>query len=265
MAKLPSSSRSGIHAMLQGFSFYTMKGVEGVIMRRKGGPKRSGAASGGEIEELNRREFAIRARSVFFINSALRCHKELGDFNFAGSLNGLMRKVQVSDKVNDLGQRGVFLSKNKDILKGFSLNEKYLFDAAVRYPVTARINKAELSAQVHIPAIVPGINFHTQVKYPYFCFRLGLGGIPDVFMIGSENNTLNLGRQHFDNCVIDTNWQPLKEGSKAIDMELKLDSLPPDVDSTLILTVGFCFGQIQTQDRIVQVPKVGSAKVLELA
>lgn len=161
MAKIPASSKAAIDALMNGLSFYTMRGVDKVIIRRKGGPKKSAIRRSPKFRNVrySQNEFKIRARVVRYIRRAMIYQRLLADHNFSGALNGLMRKVQVLDNVNDLGQRGVFLSHHKEVLKGFSLNKDYHFDAVVRYPVKAEINREGLSALVHIPAIIPGVNF----------------------------------------------------------------------------------------------------------
>ena len=266
MAKIPASSKAAMDALMNGLSFYTMRGVDKVIIRRKGGPKKSAMRKSPKFTKVrySQSEFKIRARSVRYVRTAMIYQKLFADYNFAGPLNALMRKVQVLDKVNDLGQRGVFLSRHKEVLTGFSLNKNNIFDAVVRYPVKAEINREGLSALVHIPAIIPGVNFFSQNKYAYYRFRVTLGVIPDVSWSKHGPVVRDNSNNAHPHGMRDTVWFPVKKGSPEMEIGIRLDGKVLADDCTMMLTIGVCYGVVQDKDDIVQAPRAGCAKVLEV-
>lgn len=257
MAKLP------LNVFSSGYSIYTMRGVEGMVMRRKGIKKKAPEPS--SIQGLNNKEFAIRARAVKHVRSAMTFHWMLADYNCSGPMNALMKNLQVRDKESEFGNRGIYFSRHKEVLKGFSLNRYYLFDSAIRYPVTATINKQNLSALVHLPAIIPGINFFPQSGNPFFCLRAGLGSIPDILAPDEYSKKWSFGTDDFEKQSKDTSWYSVKQGCPAMDIEVRLKSAPPEMEFSLLLTIGLCFGELKDQEEIGQATRTGCAKVLEVA
>ena len=149
-------------------------------------------------------------------------------------------------------------------MKGFSLNKNNIFDAVVRYPVKAEINREGLSALVHIPAIIPGVNFFSQAKHAYFRFRVTLGVIPDVSWSKHGPVVEDNSSDAHPRGMRDTDWFPVKKGAPEMEIEIKLNSKPLTDDCTMMLTIGICYGVVQDRDDIVQVPRTGCAKVLEV-
>ncbi len=287
MARAIAGPGAGFQGSVDDLSFYKMRGVEGTIVRRKGGPSRDQVKqlSTMELTRRNNSEFGGRAKTAQYIMRALYHHKSLADYNIAGPLNALMRPIQELDKEGTWGQRSVRLSTNPHILKGFSLNRNNPFDAAIRYPIEYVLNRNAVTAVVEIPHLRPGINFFAPEKYPWFSVIVSLGIVPDL--VFTKNNVpVPKGYDSFTSAearssihaympahhdyskleitppCIGTIWRPVKQGCPTTPLELRHAFVPPDDHFTLVLTIGIMYGIQQDAQTIEQARYAGAAKVL---
>lgn len=266
MAKAFGGIGNGLRGNIDGLSFYTMKGVEGTIVRRSSGHTKEKKNKDPKLRnfKLAGDDFAGRACMSKYLIGALTHQRPMADYNISGPLIALMKPVQELDSVSDFGVRNVRLTAYPHIIKGFSLNKNHTLDSVIRFPVTGTIDRETLSAKVQFPELVPGINFAPPVKQPYYAFRISLAVVPDVIY--------NLGRytathpDYLTNGVwsVDSSWFSLQEGSQALDMEVNIVVPPPDTNFTLMLAAGIMYGELKALDRIGQVKHAGSAKVLEV-
>jgi hypothetical protein len=266
MAKAQGGLGDGLRGKIDGLSFYTMKGVEGTIVRRSSGHTKEKKNTDPKLRnfKLAGEDFSGRARMSKFLMGAFAHQKPMADYNIAGPLIALMKPVQELDGEGDYGARNVKLTAYPHVIKGFSFNKNNTLDTVIRFPVTGTIDRETLSAKVQFPELVPGINFAPSVKQPYYAFRISLAVVPDIIF--------NQGRHtptHPDypiNCAksVDSEWFSLQEGSKALEMEVNTIITPPDTNFTLILVAGILYGELKALERIGQVRHAGSAKVLEV-
>jgi hypothetical protein len=244
-----------------------MRGVEGIVLRSKGGASKQKIKKSPAFE-LTRRlnsEFSGRSTASSWIMNMLFPLKALADYNIAGPLNALTKPVQMLDKESELGSRHILLSKNPAVLEGFSLNHQSPFESIVRAPLSAIVNKETFSAQVTIPALIHGINFMPAEKHPFYSFQVVLGVIPDLV---STPNGYQPAHSAFSNtgpASAATPWLPVAGSAEAITLALKLKTIPPDNAFTLMLSVGIRYGSVKAADTIEQVKYAGSAKVVMAA
>lgn len=280
----------GFTGSLGNLSVYKMKGIDKPIVRRKGGPSKERVKTHPKFEMTRRRnaEFGGRAAASSWIMRALHFHKPMADYNIAGPLNALLRPLQEMDNQNGLGQRSVRVSASPQLLKGFSLNRQNSFDSIVRVPVEyVWVANAGL-VTLHIPALIPGINFFAADKYPWFGIVASLGIIPDiVFTDGSapvlpdhDSYTSADARQviygytpthpwyekldQVPLCMF-TPWHPVKQGIvEEIIVDMQLPYLPPDEHHALMLSIGIAYGIQVDGQTIQQAPYAGAAKILSV-
>lgn len=230
-------------------------------------------------------EFGGRAKAAQSIMRALHYHKALADHNIAGPLNALLSPIQALDIDSWQGQRSIRLSDSPQILKGFSLNHKNPFDAAIRYPIEHALIKEAGAAAVIVPELRPGINLFAPEKYPWFSIIISLGIVPDIIFtqngqpIHSDYDAFTdplakeaLRKYTYTHpgyvdlpitpTVIFTPWSPVKKGLAATLLELKLLQFPPDEHFALVLAIGIMYGIQEDADTIRQAPNAGAAKVL---
>jgi len=262
MAKL--SANFDFTGSLGHVSAYKMHGVEGTILRRKGGASREKVkhSAGMEGTRKGNAEFGGRATAGKWIRRLLYRQTPMAGYNITGAINALMAPIQKLDTESPFGRRHVLLSKSPWLLEGFSLNREKGFDTIVRNPLSWSISRADLSAHIDIPALLPGINFLTSENYPMYSIVASLGIAPDFFY--GEHAYLPSSRDYKEHDMLsaETDWYPVLRGSAATSLEMKLPRIPPDQSFSLVLSIGFRFGEMRDANAIWQVKRAGAAKIL---
>lgn len=249
------------------FTAYRMRGVDGIIVRKKGGASKKRIKKDREFHQtrLLNSEFGGRSAMSKRIMRMLRPVKALADYNIAGPLNALLTPIQLDDPVNDKGKRSVVLSQNQGFLEGFSLNREVVFESIVRAPLTVTVSRETMSAEVIIPALRPDINFKPQGKHPYYAFDAVLGVVPDLFF--SKAGYTPSHKKYVSSLtpvLIQSEWFSCLSGSEAIKLELKHDFIPPDDQFILMLSIGIRYGYPVSGNDIEQVKYAGAAKIVRV-
>jgi hypothetical protein len=247
-------------------SAYRMKGVDKIVVRRKGGAKRD--------KILNDPAFAMPRRymSEFggcstmgkTVRRMMGIQKNLANYNISGPINALLKVVQKQDSISELGKRNICLSKFPGLLEGFSLNEKKTFDSMLRSTLTWSLSRETRSAHVDIPRLMPGVNFFIQNNHPMFSLVLTLGIVPDYFFnagIGEYQPNKGYSMGSGAETVI-TEWLPVTKGMDPLTLEIAEVNTPPDNDHSLLLTIGIRFGAMYGGGIVEWVKDGGAAKVL---
>ena len=266
MAKLKGSFN--FTGKLGNISVYKMWGVDEPVVRIAGGPTNEQIKTLPSCKRVreNNMEMGGCSTAAKWLKYAFWPQKALADYNITGQVNALMRSILYLDTESIRGQRNVLLTKNPRLMEGFSLNRKTTFDSVVRCPLAGTIDRNTLSAQVDIPALIPGINFFGLQSQAVYSIIVVLGIAPDVFY--------DKGRYHpnpdyrANDCKIaESDWYPVLKGSPATTLGIQLDSTPPDQSFSLVLSVGIRYGalrgnSIQDAGSVEQVKRRGCAKIL---
>jgi hypothetical protein len=262
MAKLDGNF--GFNGPLGNVSAYKMRGVDGIILRRKGGASKEKIKTSPKMAGTRQAnaEFGGRANAGKWIRRLLFHQTPMAGYNITGAINALMAPIQQLDTENRQGQRNVVLSKNPRLLEGFSLNREQGFDTIIRNPLSWSISREALSARIELPALLPGINFLTVEKYPMYSIIATLGIAPDFFYTKHGYTPSSRDYHENDMQVAKTDWYPVLQGSPATSLEIKLPNVPPDQSFSLVLSIGLCFGAMQNASTITQVRRAGAAKIL---
>ena len=248
-------------------SAYKMRGVEGIILRRKGGASKEKVKNspGMEGTRNGNTEFGGRAKAGQWIRLMLHEQLLMAGYNVTGAINALMTPIQKLDTVHPHGRRDVVISKNPWLLEGFSLNKEKGFDSFVRNPLTWSVSRDALSARVELPALIPGINLLAADKFPMYSIVASLAIVPDFFytelgFLPSSRyyNPINVGIKS----TVDSGWYPTLQGSPAMPLELKLGATPPDQCFSLMLSIGIRFGAMINANTVQLVKHEGAAKIL---
>jgi len=248
-------------------SAYKRKDSDKIILRGKGGPSKEKIKNDPTLYNVrdNNAEFGGRSKAGKGIRNALAELGRLADHNISASLNTLLRKVQLADKVGLKGERIIELSKHAGLLQGFSFNRKYPFDSVVRIPVQCSIDKEAFSAIFTIPELLPGINLFIPNKSPLFQIKVTLGAVPDclylkeykVYDLPDPTKSIIGNRGS-----IETEWFPSSIGCKMQEIELKLPNPIKASAYTLVAGIGIQYGTLGAGAVIEPVPDAGSAKVI---
>ncbi|WP_341834359.1 hypothetical protein WJU16_15295 [Chitinophaga pollutisoli] len=239
-------------------SIYRQYGSDKVYVRRKGGPTKEQISNHPNFERTrwNNAEFKACTMMTQSIRQALFPLRHLGDPLFTGALNKLAKAIQKTDAA-DLGQRCIYLSRNRHLLQGFPLNLLHPFDGIVRIPVAVHPDRAGGGAIVSIPELVPGIHLHLLRDAPYYRFCVTLGAAGDITF--ADGGHQRMGQLPIASHV--ANWQHRQSPAAATTVQLRLPQEFPDA-VTLVLGIGIEQGAPDNTGNIIAVKRSGSAKVL---
>lgn len=195
-----------------------------------------------------------------WLHRVLRTLDATADYNYSGQLQGLMKPLQKLDTAGAYSQRSVWLSRHPHLLEGFTLSLKTPFDTLVRTPLQCSIQKDALSAQVSIPELLTGVNFHPHTSHPYFRVMASLGLVPDVHYSAygyTPDITPGSNLPH----VVATEWAGVKKGMPETALELQLPFTVSYPTYSLVLAVAVCFGSPDVLGHIQAVKYCGSGRI----
>jgi hypothetical protein len=259
-----------ITGSLGNLSFYKMRGVDKIVVRRKGGAPREYVKKSPtfKVPRLYMREFGGCSKMGKEVRFMMHPVRALSDYNFSGFINKALKTVQKQDGIGELGQRSIALSRYPDLLAGFQLNKATTFDSVLRTPLTYTLDRNTLSARVNIPALIRDINFHPNNRHARFCIDVSLGIVPD-FVFDSREGAYKPSSWYtmmFAPQSVSSPWYPALKGSPATSLEITLtDQVPADESYSLMLTVGVRYGSPMEDDVVKDVKRAGVAKVVAVA
>src|SRR6187431_2167851 len=103
-------------------SAYRMRGVDKIVVRRKGGPSAEKIKTSENFKNTRRTmsEFGGCSRLGSYVRKAMIQIRHLSDYNFGSDINSVMRQVQLRDDTTEWGRRRITLSEHTRLLEGFS-------------------------------------------------------------------------------------------------------------------------------------------------
>jgi hypothetical protein len=250
-------------------SAYRMRGVDKIVVRRKGGPSAEKVKTSPSFKNTRRTmsEFGGCSRHGSYVRMAMHQLRRLSDYNFGSDINSIMRQVQLRDGTGEWGRRKITLSEHTRLLEGFSTTYKApSFDSIVRTPVYYTMDRANRSARIEIPELMRDINYFPQNNHAMFRLTVTLGIVPDVAFDVAAKEYLppTWYDPSFYSIDISTGWSPSLEGMESSVLELAMDVLPPDNRWTLMLSIGIEYGAFREGGKIDEVKRFGAAKILAL-
>ncbi len=258
-----------ITGALQNASFYTVQGGDQVYVRMKGGPSKRMIKKSPNFEKVrrNNEEWKGCTRLAKAMRDSFYPLKALEDYPVIGSLNAIAKKIQLTDTEAEHGQRGLYLSKNKDLLGGFNLSRKQVLESVLRVPITTVIHREEQTAQVTIPPINTGMYLYNFQHLPYFRVIMAFTAVLDMGFSEEKNGYETLCSDdlgvytHFE-----SPWLSATGIVPALSQTLKLplveNNLPDSV--TLVLSVGVEFGKTGNDGTPEAVKYAGCGKVVQV-
>jgi hypothetical protein len=257
-------SAFGFTGPLGNLSAYKMRGSDKIILRRKGGASADKIKNDPVFENTRRgnSEFSGRSAATKWLRWALFDHIHVADYRFMGTLNGLLKPIQEMDTASAWGTRNVYLSKNPQLLEGFTLNQRDVLESFVRAPLSCTLSRDEVRGSVSIPDLYAGINFFCRLPHPYFRITASLGMVPDLQY--TENGYIPMATGlPVKPETISTEWFAVGEPFESTTLEVYCDQAVPE-HVTLILTVGIHFGAPSAMGKLQPV-RAGAARLMMLA
>ena len=137
-----------ISGSVEGFTFYTRRGSDKVIMRTKGGVKKNIIATSPKFENSRKqqKEFAGSAKFASLSRYSFGGLHRLSDYNLTPVLIGMGRNLMKLDTISDAGKRNLKLTENKLVLDGFNFNRNYPLNTVLRISPRWEIDREHLQA-----------------------------------------------------------------------------------------------------------------------
>lgn len=241
---------------LGGLSAYRIKGSNKTYIRKKGGASKKTIKTSPKFANTRRlnSEFGGRSTTSQMIRFAIEPHRHVADFPFTGALNALLKPIQELDS-GEWGKRNVFVSRNRKLLEGFSLNRQTVFENYVQAPLSISLSRNEASATVVIPDLHNSLNFFSM-EHPYYQFVVSLGMVPDMAYGRRYAPVVEPVRAR----SASTEWYARDEEFPETTLTLSLQAAVPDA-MTLVLAVGIHFGVPSAVGNIKPI-RSGAARIM---
>lgn len=240
-------------------SAYKRKGSDKIILRVGSGPSKEQIHLAPQFERTreNNSEFKACTMLTAGIRGAVFPVKHLGDPNFTGALNKLGKRLQLLDPEAERGQRGVYLSRHKQMLRGFSFNLEDPFDSVVRHPPVVQTDRASAAATVTIPALVPGVSLVLPWKAPFLRFVVSLGAVGDVYFTDGMFQSVAVSNAQFQL----TPWQHVNAQIEETAVSVQLRK-GVDEGASLVLAIGIELGMPDRFGEMEWIQGAGAVKIL---
>lgn len=240
---------------------FRRNGTGKTYLRQASGPTRKHILHAPAFQvtrELNN-EFRACTMLTSGIRQAIFPLKHLGDANFTGALNKLAKKIQTLDTEGIRGERNIFLSRHRHMLTGCSLYQERPFDGILRHPVSVQTDRANASANIIIPALIPDVNLFLPGKGLFARFVVTLSTVGDVVYSDKTPHRMDQYRMTHHHIP----WLHVEDAADAVTIPLQLDpGLPEQV--SLVLSIGIETGRPDRFGEMELMKKTGSAKILEV-
>ena len=259
-----------VQGTVQNVSFYTMRGSDEVIMRAKGGPKKSTIKRSERFAKvrLNNHEWKGCTKMGSQIKSSFCGMTRLADYPFIGSLNALAKKIQLCDTENPQGERSIYLSRHKELITGFSVNKNNPFDSLFKSTIAYTIDRGSLSCRITIPRINTEIHLNNYRNLPLFRLSVGLVCLSDLGLNEDKKEYIPLNNDLFHHGKLFTGeWM----STQGVFDEQQTELIIPHREEqtineyiSLVLCVGIEFGTLGNDGKPVEVKYAGAAKILSV-
>lgn len=252
-------------------NMYQMEGSGEFIARKKPGPSREKLKKHPKYAKTRANNSAFGGGSKFSQEIRKTAGNELIALMYsyiAGDLTGLGNNIAEAIP-SDLphGQEPILISKAHQWLTDYDLNERCLFNSVLRAQLPFTIDRENLSAIIHIPDLLPGIQFKMPEPYAFFKLRFTLGLVTD-FIWTPFGYTRSVKRDGYRKITMETDWQESNQPFASEDISLTLSHPTPLVNGeSLILYAGIEWGTANRLKQITPVDKRGKGccKIMGLA
>ena len=245
------------------YSLYKMKGVDKMIIRRKGGPSKEQIKNDPEFNRFrsSSSELSGAGKVGGLIMQTSKAINHLADHKYCGMLTKVCRAIQTMDPTNDPGKRSILLSEFGNMLAGVNFNEQQGIETVLKHLPEFTISRNDCKATVIFPDLFPGINLANPWKHPLYRLVLTLGNVQDM-IYGSEGYDVADPSvvQHKSKNISD--WFSTGAVLPAQTMEVALPNLTIPDSNILVLSIGVQFGRLISNVMTEPVKKAGCAKIL---
>lgn len=247
-------------------SAFKMRGVDGIVVRRKGGPTKEQVKTSPRYERLreNNREWEGCSKGAAHIKLTLSGITHLADHNLSSHFTGVGMKARLADLLSDRGKRNILFSRTRHMLEGYELNRKVLFNSVIRVAPAFTLYRTDGSANIIIPEMTPGIHLKMPWNYPVFRFIITLGVVPDM-MFSEQGYKPSNGLRQSQHVMVRTDWFSSRTEYEGQTLSLQPDNLDGFSDyCSLILTIGLEAGTTGHLNVYEPVNYMGCGKIISV-
>lgn len=251
-------------------SFYTIQGGDQVYVRMKGGPSKRAIKTKPQFEKLRRNNNEWKGCTMMGKMLRESYHKLnfLEDYPAIGSLNGLAKKIQNLDTISEHGNRGLYLSKQREIILGFSFSKKQVFENVLRMPLTMDLQRDTGIAKIRVPAFDASDHLYNFPNQPFFRLHFFLWYASDVeYLQEDQKYGIKIYPYNDGNDYFVTDWISTTGSMNA--MNIELNCIFPECDLpdafTMVLSAGVEFGKANESGVISGVKYCGCGKIMRVA
>jgi len=260
-----AQSPFGITGSINEYSLYRMRGVDKVILRKKGGPRKADIKTAKNFINVRRQnaEFGAAAKSGADIRMAIRPVIHTAEPFFSGRMNALAGKICKLSDTGSWGERPILVSKYRHLLEGMNLNSKMIFNSIMRQSLPVEFDRDNGKAVLHLPALTTGLNFCVPSQYPLYQFTISLGVITDMGF--GEKEHAPVSKKKYDTEQMSTDWYPSRSDRAAQDIELNLARFTTLAEGqTMIQAMAIDFGNPTVGGGAERIKYAGSGIVLAM-
>ena len=257
----------GFTGRLGNLSGYRMRGLDGTVLRSRGGARKRQIKTLAVFEPTRRlnSEWKAVTKAGAEIRHGLEALRTLADYNISGPLNALVKKIQSADTLNPQGKRSILFSRYPAFLSSFSYNRQTLFDSVIRQSPAVNIDPSSAIAEITLPALQPAVNFFPHPLYAYYRVVLDLVAVSD-HAFNEITGNYNATRSLLPNFIpVYTEWSPAKSRQPEASYRISPMDLPfkTGPGMILLLGIGIQYGMPEADGSIQPAPHAGAARILK--
>jgi len=251
-------------------SMYRMHGHDDVIIRMKGGPSKRQIKTKPQFEKVRRNnsEWAGCAKMGSQIRMSFMNMNRMEDYPVSGALNAICKQIQKLDTEGEHGRRGIFMTRCKEALLGFSFSRKQVLESVLRVPIETTLDRVTGIAQIEIGAVNTDLYLYNFRKLPYYRIVANLSGVCDMII---PENEKQYEHPYYNYCdpelgIYESEWLPTLGTQDALHIKLyyPMTQNPIPDDVTLLLCVGIEFGKKGYGDLTEPVKYAGTGKIVRV-
>jgi len=264
-----------ITGTIDGVIYYKIMGGDKVYVRRTSGPTKKMIEKSPQFIKLRRNnsEWAGCTKMGSMMRLALGNIIDLADFPIIGAMNAIGKQLQHANTDDEHGMRGLYLSKNKQLLLGFNVSRKQVLESVLRVPISSSMNREDGTAQVLIPAINAEMYLYNFRNLPFYRIKASMFAVSDVVYVTESAKYEVTNPNYIDyGAGVISNWFTTNGSidAQCYDLKMELPSyseagFPPPADLTFILTVGVEFAKVGSNGQPLEVKYAGCGKVVKVS
>ena len=245
---------------------YPKKGSDKMIIQTKGGPDKKMFQTRPSMENNRRncKEFGGVSTTAKHLLNVLHPLKITSDVNLHSAFTSFLQMFQEMDTVSEKGKRNVCITKAPQLLEGFNLNKRNSFDEIVTNPVNCSIYADTQTANFTLPGLVPGRTFHPIDSFPFYCWILVCGYIPDCFYNGEQKYKPAMEANVQPRSYLTTEWKHVNQETISENIQLSFSAVTTTHAASLLAAAGLSFGIMGKKGSIEAVNAAGCGKILRV-